>query len=174
MTSGGKKLFSFARLAGVVAVVLLALPALGTTVHRAERLTIEHPFRSPQKFTDHERCDNCGMDRNKYARTRYEFETDRGTHYTCSIACVAVLGMKLNEQSRNVRVAEYLHPEKMLDAGRAFYVMGSTAPGTMTAVSKIAFESRKKAAAFAARYGGKVVGFSDALDAARKEATGER
>jgi nitrous oxide reductase accessory protein NosL len=44
----------------------------------------------------------------------------------------------------------------------------------MTAVSKIAFEEKQAAVAFSARYGGRVVGFRDALDAARLEASGER
>jgi nitrous oxide reductase accessory protein NosL len=164
------------RFSGIIAAlaVLLMSSWPGQLVSGAERISIEHPFRNAQKFTDHERCDNCGMNRNAWARTRYEFTTSKGAFYTCSISCVAVMGMKLKEEPRNVRVADYLHPMRMLEAEHAFFVMGSTAPGTMTAVSKIPFEEKQAAVEFAARYGGRVVGFKDALDAARLEASGER
>ncbi len=156
----------------VAGAVLLVLPLSFKQVNGAEHLTIEHPFRNPQNVTDHVRCDNCGMDRNMWARTRHEFKTAKGTFYTCSIACVAVMGLKLKEEPRDVKAADYFHPVTMLDAEEAFYVMGSAAPGTMTSVSKIAFPDKKEAVAFAAKYGGRVVSFKDALSAARKEVLG--
>lgn len=135
-----------------------------------EPLHIEHPLKNPPTYTDHKRCYNCGMDRNRYARTRYEFDTSKGRIYTCSIHCVAVLSFyKLKEKLRNVKVAEYLRPERMLDADKAFFVIGSIAPGTMTRISKIAFPSRKEAEDFSFKHGGKVVDFITALSEAKKE-----
>lgn len=159
------------RFSGIIAIfaVFLMSPWSGQTAGGAEQAVFEHPFRNPGKFTDHERCFNCGMNRNAFARTRCEFTTSKGTLYTCSIYCVVVMGMKLKETPRNVRVADYLHPDKMLEAEQTFFVVGSTARGTMSAVSKIAFEERPAAVAFSARYGGRVAGFKDALDAARSE-----
>ncbi|HSB33134.1 MAG TPA: nitrous oxide reductase accessory protein NosL [Nitrospirota bacterium] len=164
------------RFSGIVAAfaVLLMGPWPGQTAGGAERAVFEHPFRNPGKFTDHERCYNCGMNRNAWARTRCEFTTSKGTLYTCSVYCVVVLGMKLKETPRNVRVADYLHPDKMLEAEQAYFVVGSTARGTMSAVSKIAFEEKQAAAAFSARYGGRVAGFKDVLDAARSEVSGKK
>jgi nitrous oxide reductase accessory protein NosL len=135
----------------------------------AEKLDIEHPIKNPKKYTQKERCDNCGMDRNKWARTRHEFETSKGKFYTCSIHCVAAMDIKLKEESKNVKAAEYLYPERMLDAEKAFYVIGSTAPGTMTPKSKIAFSSKDEAEKFAKRYGGVVGIFKDAMSEAYKE-----
>lgn len=162
------------RLIGLFIALFLVLPGAMQGANDAERLTIEHPFQNPGKYTDHLRCDNCGMDRNAWARTRHEFKTSKGTYYTCSIACIAVMGLKLKEEPRDVKAADYFHPVKMLDAEEAFYVMGSAAPGTMTSVSKIAFPDKKEAVAFAAKYGGRVVDFKDALTAARKEVSGEK
>lgn len=156
----------------IAVAVLLVLPVTVNHVKGAEPPFIEHPFQAPRKFTQHERCDNCGMDRNKWARTRHEFKTAKGPYYTCSIACVAIMGLKLKEEPRQVKAADYFQPMKMLDADKAFYVMGSAAPGTMTSVSKLAFSDKKRAVAFAAEYGGKIVRFRDALAAARNEATG--
>jgi len=133
----------------------------------AEKFNIEHPIKNLQKYTDKEKCDNCGMDRNKWARTRHEFQTSKGRFYTCSLHCVAVMSMKLKEEPKNVKVAEYLHPERMLDADKTFYVIGSTAPGTMTPKSKIAFSSKEEAEKFAEKYGGTVSNFEGTLNEAK-------
>jgi nitrous oxide reductase accessory protein NosL len=138
----------------------------------AGKLDIEHPIKNPKKYTEKEKCDNCGMDRNKWARTRYEFQTSKGTFHTCSIHCVAVMGIKLKEEPKNVKVAEYLHPENMLDAEKASFVVGSSAPGTMTQKSKIAFPSKDKAEKFAAKYGGIVTNFEGALSEAKIDVHG--
>jgi nitrous oxide reductase accessory protein NosL len=162
------------KIAALILAISLVLSGTMLGANSVERFSIEHPFRNPEKYTDHIRCDNCGMDRNKWARTRHEFKTTKRTFYTCAIFCVAVMSLKIKEEPRDVKVAEYLNPTKMLDADKAFYVMGSAAPGTMTRVSKIAFSNKKEAVAFAAKYGGQVVRFQDALAVARKEALGER
>jgi len=139
------------------------------TEKEEETFPIEHPIKNPPLYTDHRRCDNCLMDRNKWARTRYDFETSKGKFYTCSIHCVAVLSLKLKEEPKNVRVAEYMRPETMLEASRAFFVIGSIAPGTMSKISKIAFSSKEEAESFVKRYGGRVVDFNTALSEALKE-----
>jgi nitrous oxide reductase accessory protein NosL len=109
------------------------------------------------------------MDRNMFARTRYIFETHGGEHYVCSMACVVILSMKLREEPEKVKVAEYLHPESMIVAERAIYVIGSKARGTMTKVSKIAFSDRKEAETIVERYGGRLAGYDEAFRTAKKE-----
>ncbi|RJQ47942.1 MAG: hypothetical protein C4538_04660 [Nitrospiraceae bacterium] len=158
----------------ILLLIMCASIAFAGAVFTAEKFSIEHPIKNPQKFTDHERCDNCGMNLNEWARTRHEFENSRGKFHTCSIHCVSVMKMKLNEPPKNVKVAEYLHPENMLDAGKASYVMGSTAPGTMTARSKVAFSSKEEAEKFAAQYSGTVAGFEEALAEAEKDVHGHK
>ncbi len=129
----------------------------------------EHPFKKPPSFTTHVRCDNCGMDRNRFARTRYVFDTEKGRFYTCSIACLVVLCEKMHLTPKNVKVAEYINPSNMIDADKAVYVIGSKARGTMTRKSKIAFSSRRQAERFIAKYGGHLATFREALQEARQE-----
>lgn len=147
----------------------LSTEVLAAEKQARESFNIEHPLKNPPIYTEHKRCDNCGMDRNKWARTRYDFDTSKGRFYTCSIHCVAVMSYKLKEEPRNVMVAEYLRPEKMLDADKASFVIGSSAPGTMSPISIIAFPSREEAERFASRYGGKVADFKEALGEAKRE-----
>ena len=140
----------------------------------AKDLKIEHPIKDPPEYTKNKKCENCGMDRNKWARTRYAFQNSKGKFYTCSIHCVAVLSMKLEKKPENVKAALYLNPEKMLDADKAFYVLGSAAPGTMTGTSKLAFASMEEAYIFTTQYGGKMTGIKEVLSEASEEVRNRR
>lgn len=114
-------------------------------------------------------CPNCGMMLKKWAHTNYEFNNSEGHYRTCSIHCVADMSKKSGEEPKNVRVALHLHPEKMIPAEKAVYVIGSKAPGTMTMLSKLAFRSEAEAKKFASENGGKIGAFPDAFAAATAE-----
>jgi copper chaperone NosL len=134
-----------------------------------EHPDIAHPMHKPGHYTDKGRCPNCGMNLNMWARTRHEFKNSEGEHSTCSIRCLADMSANADEKPAEVKVAVYLQPEQMVAAEQASYVVGSTAAGTMTMKSKIAFASKEAADEFAASHGGKVVDFNGALAAATKE-----
>ena len=136
------------------------------TKEMSSACAVEHPFKTPQKYTTHLKCANCGMNRNMWARTRYVFKDSEGEHYTCSIHCLADMSARSGEVPKDVQVAVYLSPEKMIPADQAYYVVGSKAPGTMTMVSKPAFVTKADAEEFASQCGGKVVPFQQALAAA--------
>jgi nitrous oxide reductase accessory protein NosL len=57
----------------------------------------------------------------------------------------------------------------MVDANQAAYLIGSSAPGTMTMVSKIALADQAAADLFAATHGGEVVTFDTAFARATQE-----
>ena len=163
-----RKLFKF------LAMLFLSLFFPFKSLGFAEKLKIEHPIKNPPDYTDKKRCDNCGMDRHKWARTRHEFQNPEGRFYTCSMHCLVILSIKMKEDARNVKVADYFHPDRMLNADDAVYVTGSAAPGTMTKTSKIAFSSKKESEKFVAEYGGTISGFEGALSEARKEIQHQR
>jgi len=114
-------------------------------------------------------CPNCGMILKEWAHTNHEFTNSEGQFRTCSIHCVADMSKKSGEEPKNVQVALHLQPEKMIPVEKAVYVMGSKDPGTMTKVSKLAFESQEAAGKFVAEKGGKTATFSEALAAATEE-----
>lgn len=156
---------------GLSTTALVAVPASFSPFLQAtsQPQAIEHPLKKPKKYTDRGRCPNCGMMLNMWARTRHQFSNSEGEHATCSIRCLADMSENSGEQAENVQTALYLHPERMVAAEGAFYVVGSSAKGTMTMKSKPAFASRKEADSFSAEYGGKVIDFQTALAAAIKE-----
>jgi len=140
----------------------------------SQAAAIEHPIHHPQKYTDKGRCPNCGMMLNMWARTRHEFSNSEGSHTTCSIRCLADMSKNSGETPNNIKVALYLHPEKMVAADKAFYVIGSSAKGTMTMKSKVAFLTEEEAKNFVSEYGGTLVDYTTALTAATKELAASR
>jgi copper chaperone NosL len=147
----------------------MTLTALPTMTWAGESHGIEHPMMNPGHYTDKGRCPNCGMNLNMWARTRHEFKNSEGAFATCSIRCLADISANSGEEPAEVKVAVYLEPENMIAADQASYLIGSTATGTMTMKSKIAFASKEAAEKFAAEGGGKVAGFKEASAAATKE-----
>jgi copper chaperone NosL len=79
------------------------------------------------------------------------------------------MSMRAGEEAKNVTVASYLHPETMIPSSDAAYVVGSTAAGTMTMVSKVAFASADEAKRFAAVNGGEVLDYQATLARASAE-----
>jgi nitrous oxide reductase accessory protein NosL len=67
----------------------------------------------------------------------------------------------------------YHQPDVMIPAGNAAIVIGSTAAGTMTPVSKIVFADRSKARTFAKNCGGAMVDYAKAFETAKASFTKE-
>jgi copper chaperone NosL len=143
-------------IAGLIALLILAGGvATAQTVQKAEA----------SKTT----CPNCGMVLKEWAHTNHEFTNSEGSFRTCSIHCVADMSLKSGTQPKDVQVALHLQPEKMIPAATAVYVIGSKDPGTMTQVSKLAFESKEAAEKFMLEKEGKAGSFADALAMATQE-----
>ena len=130
---------------------------------------VEHPIMKPKMYSKTMRCPNCGMMINMWARTRHAFHHPEGDFTTCSIRCMADKAVSSEAEPSGAEVALYFDPDQMVPVENATYVIGSTAPGTMTMKSKIAFADKAGAEQFAARYGGEVVDFQGAYAAAKME-----
>lgn len=143
----------------------IMLVGFASIVNAAE---IMHPMKDQKQFTKGN-CPNCGMMLNMWARTRHTFTLSEGNFETCSIRCMADFSQKAGENPQNVNVAIYHHPEKMIPAEKAIYVIGSDAKGAMTMKSKIAFGSKDEVEKFVGSHGGKVENFSKTLTMATSE-----
>lgn len=107
------------------------------------------------------------MVRPMWARTWIKFKPLQGVEQVCSFHCLADWSIKTGQSPTDIMLAVYHTPEKMIPAAKAFVVLGSTAAGTMSPVSKIVFDDKAKAAEFAEHCGGDVVDFQGALAAAK-------
>jgi len=157
------------RVAGKYLVFLILLLAVLWQPAVSVSENFIHPMMQPEKFTDYPVCENCGMNRNMWGRTRHVFSNSEGTHYTCSIHCLADLSAKTEETPQNVMVALYTDPSTEIRAEKAVYVVGSTAPGTMTMNSKLAFAGEAAAKAFSEANGGELKTFEQARVIAEQE-----
>lgn len=122
-----------------------------------------------QKGANRDSCVICGMHLPTFYKTSHVAETKKGTkRQYCSLHCV-VEDNEINKTDLvNLTVVD-TDSLKLISVYRAFYVVGSSKPGTMTRTSKYAFAKRSKAEAFAKKFGGKVMNFHDTYSVSMKD-----
>lgn len=109
-------------------------------------------------------CSYCGMDRAKFAHSRMLVEYDDGTVVgTCSIHCMAVdLALNIDKTPKLLQIADF-NSKNLIDAEKAYWVIGGSKPGVMTKRAKWAFEKREDAEKFVKENGGALATFDDAM-----------
>ena len=115
----------------------------------------------------HHSCTYCGMDREKFAQSRVLIEYDDGTSLgACSLHCAAVdLANNIDKTPKFIGVGDY-YSKKLVDAEKAFWVVGGSKQGVMTANPKWAFASKQDAEKFLKENGGALANFDEAISAA--------
>lgn len=104
-------------------------------------------------------CTVCGMTLPKFYKTNHAATDAKGhTHQYCSIVCEVEDAVKNGRKLHNHKVIDNT-TLKFIDAKSAYFVVGSSKPGTMSAVSKYAFGTKDAADKFAKQNGGKVLPF---------------
>ncbi|MEA1920017.1 MAG: nitrous oxide reductase accessory protein NosL [Campylobacterota bacterium] len=111
-------------------------------------------------------CPSCGMNLVKFYKTSHSLEKNGLTHQYCSLHCLVEANP--NSDLIKAKVVD-LSTLKFINAHDAFYVIGSSKPGTMTLNSKYAFATEKDASSFAKANGGKIVNFHDAVEIASND-----
>ena len=128
---------------------------------------VAHPLAPPDAALTG-RCPNCGMTQSMWARTWKTFRLAGTARDACSFHCLAEMAFKADQPLQDVRTALFMHPRGMVAAEAAWYVVGSSARGTMTKVSKAAFVSRSAALDFARACGGQIMDYAATLDLAQR------
>ena len=146
---------------GAICAIVLAL--LGITVAMVVAENDIDEFRS---------CNNCGMDRKAYGYSRMVITYDNGSRVgVCSLHCAIT---ELDEH-KGVAVKSLLVADRnsraLVDAKKAFWVVGGSKRGVMTQNPKWAFATMDAAQTFVNSNGGKITGWDAALLAAREDAT---
>jgi len=115
-------------------------------------------------------CKYCGMDRKTFAHSRMLVTYEDGSSMgTCSLHCTAVeLALNIDKTPRSIEVGDF-KTKKLIDAEKAFWVIGGSKPGVMTKRAKWAFESKADADAFIKDNGGKPASFDEAIKASYED-----
>ncbi len=118
----------------------------------------------------HPNCKYCGMDRQKFSHSRMYIEYDDGSVLAvCSIHCAALdLATAIDKTPQTVQVAD-LNTKKLIEAEKAFWVLGGNKMGVMTRRAKWAFETKKDAEKFMEQNGGTMVTFDEAMKASYED-----
>ena len=115
-------------------------------------------------------CTYCGMDREKFAHSRMLIEYSDGTSVgVCSLHCAAVeLANAIDKTPRYIGVGDY-RSKNLIDAEKAFWVIGGSKAGVMTANPKWAFERKTEAEKCIQENGGRLASFDEAIKAAYED-----
>jgi copper chaperone NosL len=118
----------------------------------------------------HPACKYCGMDREKFAHSRFFVEFEDGSSLgTCSLHCTAIdFALNIDKAYRTMQVGDY-NTKMLIDAEKTFWVIGGNKPGVMTKRAKWAFGSKGDAEKFMAANGGNLATFEQAFKAAYED-----
>jgi nitrous oxide reductase accessory protein NosL len=103
-------------------------------------------------------CKICGMTLQKFYKTNHAATINGKVHQYCSIHCMIEDAMGHGKRVLNPKVIDNT-TLKFIDANKAFYVVGSNKPATMSMVSKYAFGTSVAAKDFAKKFGGKIMSY---------------
>ena len=112
-------------------------------------------------------CKYCGMDRTKFAYSRMLVTYDDGSKVgTCSLHCTALdLSMNIDKTPMVIEVGDYIS-KLLIDAEKAYWVIGGNKPGVMTKQAAWAFGNRVYAEKFIREHSGILATFDEAMKAA--------
>jgi copper chaperone NosL len=115
-------------------------------------------------------CGYCGMDREQYAFSRMLIVNEDGTEKgVCCIHCAAIdFSINLDKMLKGVYVGDY-NTKKLIDAEKAFWVLGGSKSGVMTARAKWAFEGKAEAEEFVKNFGGSLATYEEAMKASYED-----
>jgi len=114
-----------------------------------------------QKGKDKKYCHVCGMTLPMFYRTNHAASTPDGSEMQyCSITCLVKDDIVNHKHLSHYKVVDN-DTLKFIDSKKAYFVVGSKKPGTMSMISKYAFGSKKSAEKFAKENGGKIMKFDE-------------
>jgi len=126
--------------------------------------------QAQEDIQKHPSCKYCGMNRQQFAHSRVLIEYDDASAVgTCSIHCAAVdLAINIDKTPKAIQVGDY-NSKVLIDAEKAFWVIGGSKMGVMTKRAKWAFEKKEDAEKFIKENGGETATFDVAMKAAYED-----
>jgi len=121
-----------------------------------------------QKGKEKHWCPVCGMSIKMFYKTSHTSKLHNGTsRQYCSISCLSHDMLEYGIDTNDINVID-ASTQKLINAKTAFYVIGSKVKGTMSRISKLAFEKEDDANKFVKKYSGELVSFERAILSAKE------
>jgi len=114
-------------------------------------------------------CPISGEKIEDYYKTSYtaKLQMNGNNRQYCSMRCVVMDMKEYGIDTDTIKVLD-IATQKYIDAKSAYFVFGSNVQGSLSGVSKLAFQKEKDAKDFIKKYKGKLVDFSFALNQAKE------
>jgi hypothetical protein len=115
-------------------------------------------------------CKHCGMSRGMFDFSRMLIEYEDGTTTAvCSVHCAAVdLANNIDKAPKAIKVGDF-NGKQLIDAEKAFWVVGGNKPGVMSKRGKWAFEKKDDAESFMKTNQGKAASFEEVMKMAYED-----
>jgi copper chaperone NosL len=118
----------------------------------------------------HKDCKYCGMSRGMFDFSRMFIEYEDGSPVAvCSVHCAAVdLANSIDRTPKAIKVGDF-NNKQLIDAEKAFWVVGGSKPGVMSKRGKWAFDKKDAAEAFLKTNQGNMATFEEAMKMAYED-----
>jgi len=115
-------------------------------------------------------CKYCGMNRGMFDFSRMMIEYEDGTSSAlCSVHCAAVdLANNIDKSPKMIKVGDF-NGKQLVDAEKAFWVVGGNKSGVMSKRGKWAFEKKEDAENFTKTNQGKIASFEEVMKMAYED-----
>ncbi len=154
------------RILTLIAVLLFASTLAFAEGKFSKMATVEPELL--QKGASKVWCPVCGMNLKMFWKSSHAvILKDGSAKQYCSLRCLAVDYPNIKDKIKEIKVTD-AKTQKLIDAKKAYYVVGSKVKGTMSKVSKLAFANKKDAEEFQKEFGGKIVDFDTAFKMAQE------
>ena len=124
-----------------------------------------------EDIREHRSCIQCGMDRKAYGYSRMLIKYDDDSQSAvCSLHCAVVeIDANKGQAVKSVQVADR-DDHILIEAEKAYWVIGGSKRGVMTKRPKWAFATEAAARKFITSYGGTLTTWAEAIKASREDA----
>jgi len=126
--------------------------------------------QTKEDIEQHKDCKYCGMSRGMNDFSRMLIEYEDGTNAAmCSVHCSAVdLANNIDKTPKAIKVGDFVS-RQLIDAEKAYWVVGGIKPGVMSKRGKWAFENKNDAESFIKSNQGKAATFEEVMKMAYED-----
>lgn len=114
-------------------------------------------------------CPISGLDLKEHYSTNHISKLPNGTiRQYASLSCLVIDMEEYGIDTTYVKAVD-AKTQKLIDASKAYYLVGSDIKGVISRTSKLAFEKETDAKEFQKKYGGKIIDFKTALNLSQND-----